>query len=170
MFLDYLDTLDNLRKGTRMNMGFVRLLNERGDDVERLLDDVKRFENELKHKVRALQELVDSDRPGVTTHIGSRGRLTQTLVHKVHVDAEDLLFHINTNITQHGWDIDFDIPRRTYPRLSRYLERRGIVFADRERYGFVHPERFPYDEDLGRIGEVVQGLVDSLAAESPEPS
>lgn len=170
MFLDFLDTLDNLRKGTRMNTEFVKLLVERSDEIERLFTDLQRFGNELKEKVRGLQELVDASHPSVSVHTGSRGQLSRTSVHVIDVAAEDLLFRINTSISQHGWEIDFDIPRKSYyPRLRAYLERRGITFADRERYGFIYPNRFAYDEGLARVSPVVQSLVDKLAAENSEP-
>jgi hypothetical protein len=80
------------------------------------------------------------------------------------VTAEDLLFHINTSISPHGWEIDFDIPRQSdYSRLSGFLQRLEIPFADRERYGFVHPARFAYDENLESIRLILQDLIDKIA-------
>jgi hypothetical protein len=43
MFLDFLNTLENLRRGTRMNKEFVEFLARRGDDIERLSTDLQRF-------------------------------------------------------------------------------------------------------------------------------
>lgn len=165
MFLDFLNTLENLRKGTRMNKEFVTFLAERSDDIQSLYTELQRFRNELKEKVRDLQSLVDASHPSVTVGTGSRpNTLSYTSVHIMNIAAEDLLFHINTSISPHGWEIDFDIPRqRDYSRLSEFLQRLEIPFADRERYGFVHPAHFAYDENLDNIRPILQNLIDKIA-------
>ena len=44
-----------------MNKEFVAFLTRRGDDIERLSTDLQRFRNELKKKVKDLQNLVDAN-------------------------------------------------------------------------------------------------------------
>jgi len=165
MFLDFLNTLENLRKGTRMSKEFVTFLAERSEDIESLSTELQRFRNELKEKVRDLQNLVDASHPSVKVWTGSRATLSYTSVHIINIAAEDLVFHMNTSISPHGWEIDFDYPnsKGDYSRLREFLQRLDIPFTDRERYGFVHPAHFAYDENLDRIRPILQGLVDKIA-------
>jgi hypothetical protein len=44
-----------------VNKEFVAFLTRRGDDIERLSTDLQRFRNELKKKVKDLQNLVDAN-------------------------------------------------------------------------------------------------------------
>jgi hypothetical protein len=74
MFLDFLNTLENLRKGTRMKKEFVTFLAEHSDDIQSLSTDLQRFRNELKEKVRDLQSLVDASHPSVSVGTGARRR------------------------------------------------------------------------------------------------
>lgn len=164
IFLDFLNTLENLRRGSRMNQEFVKFLARRSDDVETFSTDLQRFRNELREKVKGLQSLVDTSYPTVRLGTGSRAKLSYTSVHIIKVVAENLLFHINTSISPHGWEIDFDIPRKSdYSKLSEFLQRLEIPFADRERYGFIHPAHFDYDEDLDQIRPVLQDLIEKFA-------
>jgi hypothetical protein len=42
-------------------------------------------------------------------------------------------------------------------------KRLEVSYADGKPYGFVFPARYPNDEDLERIGPVVQSLIDKFA-------
>jgi len=44
MFLDFLNTLEGLKKGTRMDQEFVELLVKRSDEIRSLFDDLKSFQ------------------------------------------------------------------------------------------------------------------------------
>jgi hypothetical protein len=81
------------------------------------------------------------------------------------VPTENLVFHVNTSISPHGWEIDFDYPRSRgdYSRLSEFLQRLQIPFADRGRYGFAHPAHFDYDANLDRLRWELQSLIDKIA-------
>lgn len=164
MFLDFLNTLENLRKGSRMDQKFVELLARRSDDVEAFSTNLQRFRNELKKKVKDLQGLIYVRHSSVRAGTGSRATLSYTSVHVIDIAAEDLLFHVNTSVSPQGWEIDFDIPRKSdYSKLSEFLQRLKIPFSDRERYGFIHPSHFDYDEDLNQISPLLQEILDKLA-------
>ncbi len=50
LLLDFLNTLEYLQQGTRMNQDFVRLLSERTDDANDFLAELMRFKDELRKR------------------------------------------------------------------------------------------------------------------------
>lgn len=167
MFLDFLNTLDNLGKGTRMNKEFVDFLAERGDDIESLSTDLQQFRNELNEKVKRLQSLVDASHPNIIGEgAGPRSTLSSHLHHIINVPAEGLSVDINTIISPHGWEIEFDTKRKSdYSRLRRLLHRLEISFEEKPGGKGLH---FPaphsaYDEDLESIRSVLQDLLNKIA-------
>ena len=163
MFLDFLNTLENLRKGTRMDKQFVKFLAERDDDVRNFLNDLKSFRDELRGKVRELGTLVDVERHQNVRQWPYRSRTGQAevLVHDIYV-SEDLPIFVDTIIDAHGWQVQIFVRRggnRT--KLRDYLQRLEISFQENGR--FIHPAHFTYDENLERISPVLQDLIDKLA-------
>jgi hypothetical protein len=163
MFLDFLNTLENLRKGTRMDKEFVKFLAERDDDVRSLLNNLKSFRNELKKKVRELGTLIEVDGYQNISQWPYSGRTEQReiLVHEIRV-SEDLPIAIDTIIDAHGWRVEILIRRRgNRSKLRDSLQRLGIPFEENGR--FTHPARFAHDENLEEIRPVLQDLIDKIA-------
>lgn len=167
LLLDFLNTLENLHKGTRMDERFFRLLSERSDEIEALLGEIKAFRGELRQKVRALGSLVDAE---AYANVGQwfwreETSLLDVLVHDIRV-APDLPVYIDTTVYPSGWVLSIGLrnARGPQPRLSELLRRLGIT-VDGDH---VHA-RFAYDESLERIAPVVQDLVDRLARAGDAP-
>ena len=165
MFLDFLNTLENLQKGTRMNQEFVRFLAERDDDVKDLFANLKDFRSELREKVQELQTLVDTSRYRSVENEGlwraDTVAMFDNLYYMIRV-AEDLLVGIDVRINPHGWEIQIFARDRGDPsKLEAFLEYLEIPFEENQR--FIHTARFAYDENLENISPTVQDLVDKLA-------
>lgn len=173
MFLDFLNTLENLRKGSRMDQEFVKLLAERSDDVREFFNDLSSLRDELRDKVKGLQPLIASQYPIVEEEGLWRGdtvAMSDNLYYKIRV-AQDLLVGIDTRISPHGWEIQIFARDRGDPsKLREILNHLGIPFEERER--LVHPnletgrfihQHFAYNEKLNRIRSVLQNLIDKLA-------
>ncbi len=163
LLLDFLNTLENLQKETRMDERFVRLLSERSDELEALLGEVKGFKDELRRRVQALGALVDvGEWENVRQWFYREGTsLLDALVHDVRV-APDLPVYIDTTIYPSGWEVSVWLRDESgaEPRLSDLLRRLDITLEDDPE--FIH-SRFAYDENLERIAPVVQDLVDRFA-------
>ncbi len=161
LLLDFLNTLENLHKETRMDARFFRLLSERSDEIEALLGEVKAFRGELRRKVRALGSLVDVEGyPDVRQWFWrEETSLRDVLVHDISV-APDLPIYIDTAVYPSGWEISVWLRGASgiEPRLSELLRRLDIAVDG----DFVHA-RFAYEENLELIAPVVQDLVDKLA-------
>lgn len=106
--LDFLNTLENLQEGSRMNREFIELLNERGDEVERFSAALKAFRDELRKKVRGLQSLVVLETHDNVRQFLYRGDspLADVLVHDVYVDEKPKIA-MDTVIRSWGWEIRF---------------------------------------------------------------
>lgn len=165
MFLDFLNTLENLQRGTRMDKEFVNFLAEQSDDIENLFTDFDRFKKELDGKVKGLQSLVDakSRHPDIIGEGAGRKAILAYQLHHIIKVAEDFHAHISTIVSPHGWQIEFFVERKgDRSRLRELLQHRGIQFEERDER-FIHPTRFDYDEDLNEIKPVLQDLINKLA-------
>jgi len=166
MFLDFLNTLENLQEGSRMDSEFVKLLAERRDDVQNFLTKLKGFRDEPRNKVQELGNLVDvGEYRNVEQGFWRTGTLlVDILYYNVRV-SEDLLVAVEPWINPHGWGISI-FPRKGSDRskLKDLLQRLEIPFEERQGpKPFVHPIRFAYDENLEEIRPVLQEILDKLA-------
>lgn len=66
---DFLNTLENLGEGTRMNQEFTKLLGEREGEVDEFLAALNEIRGELREKVKQLGTLIVVDRPGQVEQI-----------------------------------------------------------------------------------------------------
>jgi len=107
LLLDFLNTLDNLQEGTRMNQGFVNLLAERQEDVERLLSGLSEFTYELRRKVQQLRGLIHVDKHNNVHQRLYRERwgLFDDLAHDITI-SDDLKVIVDTYIDPSGWYIN----------------------------------------------------------------
>jgi hypothetical protein len=176
LLLDFLNTLENLQEGTRMNQRFVALLAERKREVESLLSEMKGFTYELRRKVQQLRGLIHVDKHNNVHQRLYRERwgLFDDLVHKITV-SDDLTVVVDTFIDPSGWYIDFWASKDDHSRLRDFLEHLEIPFKpglEPGDFDYRDPsglDTFPFNENLDRIREVVQDLVDKLATGSAEP-
>ena len=173
MFLDFLNTLENLQRGSRMNQEFVKLLADRGDDIRSLFDGMKSFRADMRSKGEELQSLINIENyPHIEQRFWNNNIIDMfdNLQYRVNV-AEDLLVGIDVRVNPNGWEI------RIYPRdkgdplkLRDILQRLEIEFEKREgwRRDIVHPAHFAYDENLEQISPILQEIIDKLATYQDE--
>ena len=174
MFLDFLNTLENLQKGTRMNKEFVTFLAERGDEIEDFDAVLKQFRIELEEKAKSLRSLVDASHSSVGGRegVGPWSTLSCSLHHLIDIpDDPPFRASIRTIIGPRGWDIEFHTGlKRDHPGLRDLLQRLEIPYGEKQGgQGFRHPARFAYDANPADIGPVLQGLIDKLATGGIEP-
>ncbi len=163
MFLDFLNTLENLRKGTRMNKEFVKLLSERKNDAEVFFADLIGFRNELRKKVKDLGTLIDLKEHQHIEQSSYRGTmsLSDALIYNIRISG-DLLVSIDTYVDPQGWGI-YIWPRHGDRSKLRSLLRQLEIPTEEEGEGFGHPADFDYDENLEEISPVLQELTDKIA-------
>lgn len=159
LMLDFLNTLENLGEGTRMNQEFVKLLAERSDEVEKFLTGIKQVRDEARGKIQRLGELIDLKEhrnvPQLPWQPNPNYYSTYLLQHRVPIDGESYVV-IEPAVSPSGWwiQIFYRVSRNTqnHPELETLLNENGIP---PENDPFVHPKRFAYDENLEGIATVV---------------
>lgn len=165
IFLDFLNTLENLQKGTRLNQEFVKFLAERDGDVRDLFANLKSLRTEMREKVQELRDRIDTSQHR-SVEVKDLWRadtvaMFDNLYFKIRV-AEDLLVGIDTHLSPHGWEIQiFPRDKGDPSKLRELLKRLNIPFE--EGWRFVHTAHFEYDENLDQIRPVLQEVVDKLA-------
>ena len=168
IFLDFLNTLESLRRGSRMDQEFVEFLARRGDDVRDLFNDLKNLRADMRGKVEELRDLVVWDqyasveREGVWR--GDTIAMFDNLFHHIRV-AEDLLVGVDTHLDPQGWEIQIYPRDRGNPvKLTNLLDELGISFEQSRSWRlYAHPTRFAYDERPDRIRPILQEVIDALA-------
>ena len=168
MFLDFLITLENFQRGSRMNQDFVKLLADRGSDIQSLFSDMKSFRADMRSKGEELNSLVNTDDyPNVEQLFWNNNvvDMFDNLQYNINV-AEDLLVSIDTHVEPSGWEI------RIFPRdkgaslkLRDTLQHLEIGFEKRGgwRRDMVYPAHFAYDENVEQISPILQEIIDKLA-------
>ncbi len=166
IFLDFLNTLKNLNKGTRMDPQFVSLLAERYDDAENFLAEIETLKKELRKKVRDLRNSIDVEgyRNVEQSFYRTTTGLGDSLIYDIRI-LEDLVTQVEAWISPTGWEIWF------WPEPGDYLELKGLLqglvipFEEHREDGFSYQDNFAhkYDADLYGIRTSLQDLIDKLA-------
>ena len=165
MFLDFLNTLENFQRGSRMNQEFVTFLAERNADVRNLFYDLRSFRAEIRKKVEELRNLIDTNQYPSVEEVGFwRGdtvEMSDNLYFKVRV-AEDLLVGIDAHLSPRGWEIQIFPRDKGDPlKLKNLLQILKVPFEERER--FIYRGHFAYNENLEQISSHLREIVDKLA-------
>jgi hypothetical protein len=169
IFLDFLNTLENFQRGSRMNQEFVKLLADRGDDIRSLFSDMRSFRADMRSKGEELKSLINIEHyPNIEQGFWNNNivDMFDNLYYMIRV-AEDLLVGIDVHLSPHGWEIQiFPRDKGDPSKLRALLGSLKIPFEEEERGSqkrFIHPAHFAYDENLDRIRPVLQDVIDKLA-------
>jgi hypothetical protein len=167
LMLDFLNTLENLGKGTRMNQAFINLLAERADEVASFLKGTADVRAEAKAKARALEERIDlQNHPGVWVipwQPNPNHHLVHLVQYRVPIDEESYAV-VEPFVSPSGWQIRIfyrvSPKSRNHPELRRLLDEKEIP---PESDDFIRPERFAYDDELDGVAAVVEEELRRLA-------
>lgn len=126
--LDFLNTLDYLQGGIVMNPEFVEFLNNRTQDVEKFLKELKTFRGELRDKVNRLSSLIRVDSGSDVSQWKYRESfgLFDILVHDIAL-PRGVVIAIDTVVSPAGWTIE--IFHRKNPqghKLQILLQNLGV--------------------------------------------
>lgn len=168
LFLDFLNTLENLKKGTRMNKEFVKLLADRQEQVEPFLAGVESLKAEMREKVKELMGLIQVEKHPNVEQLKPWQEPTvpyDDLPHNIRL-FEDLVIQVETTIFPKGWEIWIHSLKGSYSELKSLLQRLEIHFEEYEEEGGVHHRdsfRHKYGESLDGISSLLQELIAKLA-------
>jgi hypothetical protein len=170
LLTEFLDTLENLKRGTHMNKGFVEMLVKREAEVEHFLAGLEALKDEMRGKANELKELIHVGKHGGVVHGGiwqdDMGRYVG-LPYDVHVSS-NLVVLVETSIYPKGWEISISPREGSHSELKDLLRELGILaeFEEVDAEGnSLHRNSFDhkYDDNLDGIRRLLQGLLDMLA-------
>lgn len=190
LFLDFLNTLENLKEETRMDQKLIAFLAKRRVKVTELLTNVEDFNKELEKKGKELRSLIDmEDYENVEQWFEcDHKELYCDLGHDIQI-SETLTILLEASIHPEGWQIwlwphDSDEQELTDLSEARHVvdllaipadEHHDLddgydytVFRHRLSFDHDHHETLGYYEDIESVADLVQGLIDKLATEGAE--
>ncbi|CAN5147889.1 hypothetical protein BH24ACT16_BH24ACT16_13050 [soil metagenome] len=168
LLLDFLSTLEKLKKGTRMNREFIELLENREEDVEQFLSDIEELKREMREKTRELGRLIDVDKHSNVTQLRpwlEPAGPYDDLPHDIEV-SKNLVVQIETSIFAQGWEIWIWPSKGEYSELKDLLRKLEIRFEENKKDEGVWPNgnfTHRYHEDLAGISSLLQNLIDKIA-------
>lgn len=174
LLVDFMNTLENLKRGTRMDKRFIDLLVDRENDVKNFLSGIESLKEEMREKVKELARRIDADKHHNVTKVRLWPDPTvpyDDLPHDIRV-SDDLEVEIDTSIFPKGWEIWIWPMSGDYAELRILLNRLGIPVREHEEEGgFRHHDSYKhgYHESLDGIAALLQDLIDKIAAAGPRP-
>ncbi|CAA9336756.1 MAG: hypothetical protein AVDCRST_MAG93-6448, partial [uncultured Chloroflexia bacterium] len=169
--LDFLSTLENFGKGTRMNQEYRELLAKRSGDVETFLVGVNEVRVELREKIKALETSVDTDVNSKVTHIPWKPDVS--LVHylqtRVGIDERSFI-GVQTGVSPGGWEVRIFSRGPRSPKgaeLENLLQKLAIEFES-DGQGILSA-RFDYDQDTSAIAPFVREMASKISRELGQP-
>jgi len=160
--LDFLNTLDNLNRGTVMGQDFPDFLALHRNDIQNFLREINRFKDELRKKVHELADLVDVQSNVRQLPWRKKDELFDILGHHIRL-ASGLVVAVDTFISPGGCRITSHARVGTKEELQILLRRLEIPIKETDGNRFVHLTDRKYAADLDRIALVVQDVVGKLA-------
>jgi len=158
--LEFLRTIENLEKGTRMNEEVFQILKEKGAIVTSLLKEVNNLKNEFRNTVKELGEMiqVENSKYPVKQWFWREGpELSDYLVHDIKV-SDRLPIAIDTVLTTNGWEIQLLVRSGgDQLALEKLLVKLGVPYEKRER--LIYSERFDYKEPLENVATHLQQII-----------
>ncbi|MBD2033626.1 PD-(D/E)XK nuclease family protein [Leptolyngbya sp. FACHB-321] len=165
---DFIETIENLMRGSVMDESMFNLFNERGSEIVALLEEVNKFKAELRKKVSELGSLIDYQNKPVEIkqwYYRKERALLDVLVHDIYL-PNSFVVAIDCVLTVEGWKIagydrkgDLESARTLFNNLQIPLKQNSNS-GDR----LEHITTYPYKEPLTTIQAVTQEWIDKIAA------
>lgn len=183
--LDFVKTMENLRKGNRMNPAVLDLVTEKKDDVIEYLRAVREVTNELRGIADRTGEIVTENLPvGLPQKVHKwfyreECNLLDYLVHGVEFRSGAKVA-VDANVTVDGWEVVVWRRRSSpeqlmVPELVLWLREHGVPFlvaADSvasEGTGRVATAFLPFDAPLEEVAAHVTEVVAAIARAEVAP-
>lgn len=179
--LEFVKTMENLKRGNRMNQGIMELFREREDDVKEFLHTARQVRDELRGIVQRTAEMVNNRLPSPLPqyvkqwYYREERNLIDDLVHDVEFPSGSKVA-IDAYLGMHGWTVQVwqrrsVMERLTVQQLIAWLRVQGVVLRmpeDKLETGSrVTVAEFKFDalEDVAEyVAEVVKRIANASAA------
>lgn len=172
---DFIDTIENLMRGSAMDESLITLFHERGREITALLDEVNRFKAEMRSKVTELRDIIDIQGKPVPIEqdfYREKKFLFDCLMYDISLNSNFMLV-VLCCLSAEGWKIvAFDKNRDSKKELA--LEEiqslfetlkipSQVVSNDRGQQELIHLTKYPYNEPLSTIQGIAQDWINRIA-------
>ena len=165
-FVDFLDTIDDLQRGTQMDAAWLDFARDNREDVQALLKQAKTFKSELRRKVQELRSMIEvGQMPKVRKQFLYREAddLSDCLAHEITVDTIPGVTVVDAVVSAKGWEIIMNVrPRQAPPALRKLLDSLSIPYLDRGDQ-LIYPEHIPYSTPISAVRSHVQPIIEKIA-------
>lgn len=163
---DFITTVENLKRGTRMDASLLKFLRERAGDVTKLLSDVQSLKRELRQRVIELRPLIDVRSQNLVKQFFWRepNGLADCLAHEVQV-APNLKVAVDTVLSPAGWRIEIvnRDARAGTAEVRDLLNGLNILFEEIEHgQRLLHPDCFDFGASIEDVRSRLQPIIDEL--------
>ena len=170
---DFITTVENLKRGTRMDPTLLKFMRDHAGDVTKLLSGAKLFKDELRERVVELRPLIDVRNPNSVKQFFYRepNELYDCLVYEIQI-SPSLTIAIDTVLSPAGWYIEVfkrEVLKRNRPagtmEVRNLLKNLDILFTETNGgQRLLHPDRFDFDASIEDVGSRLQPIIDALVS------
>ncbi|HUB15759.1 MAG TPA: PD-(D/E)XK nuclease family protein [Acetobacteraceae bacterium] len=164
---DFLDTIENLQRGTRMDKEWISFLGQNYDDFLALEKQIGNFKYEMRLKVEELATSIVVPVPIEHKFWREKAYLEDTVYYEIKC-PNGLTVVIEGTISPRGWMINIFPRKQEEGELGRVIELTqllGIPFLE-EDYGdsrrLTYQPKFDYEEPIGTVGSHLQAILDKI--------
>ena len=160
---EVIETVNHLKEGSAMKPEMLAFFENNRRDVELLWKETQNLKNNMRSRVRALQEILDiSNLSGSQDRSINQGlywetyELLEILVHDISVESGFVLT-INTCLSPKGWDIQVFAKEGNSQRVKPWLEtQEGDWKEEGTRYLLDLSADLPYPVDPSEVADQVR--------------
>jgi len=161
--IDFISTIRNLEKGTQMNKELLSFLTDNIGDVEGFMSEIKKVQDEMRNKVKALADLIDAeDKTDIKQNLWrDLNQLADVLVYDIFLKTEDNRLAVDAVIRPSGWSIELFFRKQSKYDLEKILENNNIEIIEHRDGRMIH-KVYSYSEELIVIADALRSLLDKL--------
>jgi hypothetical protein len=170
-FRDFVQTLENLRRGSAVNAELLAYLRDNEAQIVALLSEINGLRDEMRRKIKVLGSLIQLDELKSVRQVQQwfyrePTGLFDVLVHDIDLDT-GVVVAIDTILRLSGWQILLYNRRGTRGQIETWLNQHNIRTTKRAEgeWRLVYGDnQFAYDSDVGNIQSQLQDLLGKFAS------
>lgn len=172
MLFDFITTIENLSKGTTMELEELDFINENKNEIQDLNKLLDRFKQDMRAKVKNLDDIFMLECEGSIIKKGlwrEKNSLTDCFYCEISTDAEIIV--IDTIVSPEGWKIE--VFQRNPITFNNYrdtiyntLKANNLIFKEKEER-FEFEKAFSYKISIEEVYKEMEIIIKSILTIQP---
>lgn len=174
--IDFIETIENLQNMKQMNKDILSFLEKNQQDVLLLLKKTKEVQDDMRKRIRGLNDLMKSEKSEFEIWNYSSGykgsQFRETIGYEIPI-KEGFCIGIAADLTLSGWQIRlkdnefFEATKKEKyeenltTRFGEWLKEKQISVSPHPQYqgNFIYGNQFPYDIEASAVNTEIQLLL-----------